>query len=87
MSFPSSRESIFSFCHADYVEQIGTGINRIKNSVKEHDLENAEFYYNKFIGVIKPMFEEISNLRNQNQKLAQVRDLLLPRLMNGTIEV
>jgi type I restriction enzyme, S subunit len=30
---------------------------------------------------------EIIQLLNQNQKLAQARDLLLPRLMNGTIEV
>lgn len=30
---------------------------------------------------------EIIQLLNQNQKLTQARDLLLPRLMNGTIEV
>jgi ATP-dependent DNA helicase RecG len=33
---------------ADYIEQIGTGINRIKNSVKEHGQGNVEFYYNNF---------------------------------------
>ena len=36
---------------------------------------------------INPLLEECSNLRKQNQKLAQARDLLLPRLMNGTIKV
>jgi len=43
--------------------------------------------YNQFIGLIEPMFEEILNLRSQNQKLAQARDLLLPRLMSGEIGV
>jgi type I restriction enzyme S subunit len=35
----------------------------------------------------KNMMKQISILRSQNQKLAQARDLLLPRLMSGTIEV
>jgi len=33
---------------ADYIEQIGTGINRIKNSVKEHGQGSVEFYHNNF---------------------------------------
>ena len=33
------------------------------------------------------MFKQIANLDNQNRKLAQARDLLLPRLMNGEIPV
>ena len=33
---------------ADYIEQIGTGINRIKKAVKEHGRGNVEFYYNNF---------------------------------------
>ena len=33
---------------ADYIEQIGTGINRIKNAVKEHGQGSVEFYYNNF---------------------------------------
>jgi len=37
--------------------------------------------------IVNPLLEECSYLRCQTQKLAQARDLLLPRLMNGTIEV
>lgn len=37
--------------------------------------------------IVNPLLEECSLLRNQNQKLAQARDLLLPQLMNGKIEV
>ena len=32
-------------------------------------------------------FRQISTLEKQNQKLAQARDLLLPRLMNGEVTV
>jgi len=34
-----------------------------------------------------PNFEQINNLRTQNQKLCAARDLLLPRLMSGDIAV
>jgi type I restriction enzyme S subunit len=37
--------------------------------------------------IVNPLLEECSYLRCQNQKLGQARDLLLPRLMNGTINV
>jgi len=42
---------------------------------------------NKFISIVEPIYEQIKNLQFQNQKLAQARDLLLPRLMSGAIEV
>ena len=37
--------------------------------------------------IVNPLLEECSLLRSQNQRLAQARDLLLPRLMSGEIEV
>lgn len=37
--------------------------------------------------VTKPIFEKIKHLMLENQNLIKQRDLLLPRLMNGTIEV
>jgi type I restriction enzyme, S subunit len=40
-----------------------------------------------FDDAVAPMFEQIAKLDQQNQKLAQARDLLLPRLMNGEIAV
>jgi type I restriction enzyme, S subunit len=42
---------------------------------------------NDYTEQIKPSFEQIDNLIKQNQKLSQARNLLLPRLMNGDIEV
>lgn len=41
----------------------------------------------EFSTITKPMIEIISNLRNQNQTLAQTRDTLLPKLMSGEIDV
>lgn len=40
-------------------------------------------YHNK----IKPLFDEIKSLMYQNQNLAAQRDMLLPRLMSGKLEV
>ncbi|MGN6704966.1 MAG: restriction endonuclease subunit S [Rhodanobacter sp.] len=34
---------------------------------------------------VRPLFEQIGNLDQQNQELAQARDLLLPRLMSGEL--
>lgn len=41
----------------------------------------------KFEQLVIPIFNLIKNLKLENQKLAQARDLLLPRLMSGEIEV
>jgi len=40
-----------------------------------------------FDKIVDPLFKHVSLLTLQNRKLAQARDLLLPRLMNGAIEV
>lgn len=41
----------------------------------------------KFIFIITPIMEMISNLIFQNQKLAATRDLLLPKLLSGELDV
>lgn len=41
----------------------------------------------KFESLAKNNFEAIKNLRSQNQHLKEARDILLPRLMTGMIEV
>jgi type I restriction enzyme S subunit len=40
-----------------------------------------------FDTIAAPMFKQIKYLNSQNQKLKEARDLLLPRLMNGSIAV
>lgn len=36
---------------------------------------------------IKPMFDTMKNIARENQRLATLRDTLLPKLMNGEIDV
>lgn len=56
------------------------------------DISRYKFLYeesivNKFISIIKPMFKQIDDLNNENDILSRQRDLLLPRLMSGKLEV
>jgi type I restriction enzyme S subunit len=41
----------------------------------------------QFDSIIKPIFEQVDNLIKQNQLLKEARDILLPRLMTGMIDV
>jgi type I restriction enzyme S subunit len=40
-----------------------------------------------FEETVTPMFRQVGNLREQNQKLKAARDVLLPRLMSGEVTV
>ncbi|RED42923.1 type I restriction enzyme S subunit [Winogradskyella eximia] len=42
---------------------------------------------NDFENGVSPIFKTIQNLQNQNQHLKEARDILLPRLMSGMIDV
>ncbi len=41
----------------------------------------------KFVSIVEPFYAEIDNLINENNKLADSRDTLLPKLMSGEIRV
>ncbi len=41
----------------------------------------------KFDDIMKPIFEKINTIHKENQKLAALRNLLLPKLMKGEIRV
>ena len=40
-----------------------------------------------FNNLVKPIAEKIKMISNQNIKLVEARDLILPKLMSGEIEV
>lgn len=69
------------------------GGGSIFNSVTKNDLENQLMISplneveDEFERIVKPIDEQIWKLNLQNQNLKEVRDILLPRLMNRTIEV
>ncbi|MDE2757557.1 MAG: restriction endonuclease subunit S [Acidobacteriota bacterium] len=62
-------------------------------AVRPDDFERATVAFprkavlNLFHKSTEPKFRLISKLEKQNQKLAQARDLLLPRLMSGEVKV
>ena len=62
-------------------------------AVTASDFENAEIIFPQtsliktYDECVSHVFSQIHNLRTQNQKLKQARDLLLPRLMSGDLPV
>ena len=42
---------------------------------------------NEYVELVRPLFDEIDNLQLQNEKMTKQRDLLLPRLMSGKLQV
>lgn len=70
---------------------IGNG--SIFNSVTKKELMNvalktpSDVVQEEFEKGAKPVYNLILNLSHQNTKLREARDILLPRLMNGTIKV
>lgn len=66
--------------------------NAAQPNISPFDIEKLKIFYNteiiaRFNDVLTPSFQKIINLRAQNQNLAKQRDLLLPRLMSGKLEV
>ena len=41
----------------------------------------------EFQNIIVPVYEQLKNIEKQNDNLTRQRDLLLPRLMSGRLEV
>jgi type I restriction enzyme S subunit len=47
----------------------------------------SETKLEKFNKIVEPIYKQVYNLGNQNQRLKEARDILLPRLMTGMIDV
>ncbi|MGB3077350.1 MAG: restriction endonuclease subunit S, partial [Chitinophagales bacterium] len=88
---------LFLFCFfneptaKNAVESLASGA--AQPNISGGQLESIKLYYPKietvteFGNFIKSHFELIWNLKEQNTKLREARDILLPKLMNGQIEV
>ena len=74
-----------------YFLSVATGATvpslRYNNFAKMKIIVPSEELYGKFEQVVLKLFEEKDNLQKQNSLLARQRDLLLPRLMSGKLEV
>lgn len=58
-----------------------------KNDVERIEIISADKHSEHFNNYASLIDKEILNLTNQNQRLREARDLLLPRLMMGIVEV
>ena len=66
----------------------GSTILHASSSIEHLKFNDAnEEISTQFNKVIDPIYSKLLNLKKQNQKLIEARDILLPRLMNRTIEV
>jgi type I restriction enzyme S subunit len=66
----------------------GSTILHASSSIDHLNFNNAPSgIANQFNSIIEPIYSQMLNLNKQNQKLKSARDILLPRLMNRTIEV
>ena len=62
------------------------GLNRTYAHSREV-LIPADKLKTAFLEAVEPLHRQMDILRKENAKLSEARDLLLPRLMNGTISV
>ena len=71
--------------------QYGNGTNVIH--LKPSSIENVKMLVpdkqlvDKYVELVRPIFDEIDNLQLQNENMIKQRDLLLPRLMSGKLQV
>lgn len=74
-----------------YISQFANGANVLH--LRPQVLKNVKVLLpqqslrEKFVLVVKPMIETINKLNTENALLSRQRDLLLPRLMSGKLEV
>ena len=93
----SKIDNLFSYCMLKYgyysllFSQFGNGANVIHlkpAAIKNQKLLIPDDAIIKiFVKTIKPIFGMIDSLNEKNDNLIKQRDLLLPRLMNGSIEL
>ncbi|HEA4359447.1 TPA: restriction endonuclease subunit S, partial [Staphylococcus aureus] len=76
--------------YREFVEGSATGTTVIriaKNVILKVPIvidKDISLYFDK---LIKPYMEKIEHLSQENQKLTQLRDTLLPKLMSGEVEI
>lgn len=73
------------------ISERATGANVL--GLTANILNNVKWYFpnvdliRKYCSIVNPLYEAIEQYENQNENLIKQRDLLLPRLMSGKLEV
>lgn len=65
----------------------GSILLHASSSINHLVIPFEENIYLKFQEIVRPIFDKMVENRQENQKLAELRDWLLPMLMNGQIKV
>lgn len=74
-----------------YISQFANGANVLH--LRPQTLKNVKIllpsnvFIEKYVSIVKPMIATINKLNTENENLSRQRDLLLPRLMSGKLEV
>ncbi|MCK4446632.1 MAG: restriction endonuclease subunit S [Candidatus Marinimicrobia bacterium] len=89
-----NRSYLYFLMKSHYIQGVinayakGTTIQHAGEAIKHmNSILPPQNLMDLFDEITSPAFNEVLILLDQNQKLAQARDLLLPRLMSGAIEV
>ena len=86
-----SVEELYLFFSLTNIKSIVTGA--VQQKVSQQNLKKVPAIIPSkealiaFDDLIQPMFVQLRNLRDENKRLANLRDTLLPRLMSGEIDV
>lgn len=84
---------IYQIFKSDYIQQLihkyatGSNILHASGSITNMRIPYNEKVFEEYQKIIKPMFDKMVQAKQENQKLAQLRDWLLPMLMNGQVRV
>lgn len=74
-----------------YISQFANGANVLH--LRPQALKNVKIllpsnvFIEKYVSIVKPMIATVNKLNTENDNLSRQRDLLLPRLMSGKLEV
>ncbi len=86
-----SIEELYLFFSLTNIKSIVTGA--VQQKVSQQNLKKvpaiipSKEALSAFDDLIQPIFAQIRNLRDENARLADLRDTLLPRLMSGELDV
>ena len=76
----------FDFGALGSTSSIGTAVNSKTIKTMKFVIPE-EWELQKFYGIARPMFEQIKKNQFENQNLVTIRDVLLPKLMVGELDV
>ena len=86
-----STEMLYCLLSITDVSSIVTGAVQMKISQRSMSrlltVIPSKSVCNKFNTIIRPIFDIIKRIREENDRLASLRDTLLPRLMSGEIKI